>query len=74
MTFQEDAKFGVNGMKNKVSFLRIGVELKREEGKKKFCEKKNETKKRKEIKKKIQRVTYSEMETIHEHQRPYKID
>lgn len=22
MTFQEDAKFGVNGMKNKVSFLR----------------------------------------------------
>lgn len=43
MTFQEDAKFGVNGMKNKVSFLRIG-------------EKRNENKEEKN-EKKIQRIT-----------------
>lgn len=38
MTFQEDAKFGVNGMKNKVSFLRI--EEKRNENKEKKMKRK----------------------------------
>lgn len=45
MTFQEDAKFGVNGMKNKVSFLRILTQ----EGR---TEKKVEENERKESKEK----------------------